>query len=156
MQRRDFIKAGAAAVAAVPSITRAIGRDKIRMGFIGVGNRGTQVMRVFQQQPDVEVTALCDCYEPYLMRDQSAVDPKFYEYGIGGAVPKFGKSDEFGPEVKRYSDYRKLLEDKNVDAVMIATPDHWHAIMTIDATERRVDSPALSGKGSRTFLRASG
>ena len=69
MQRRDFIKAGTAAAIAAPSITKAIGRDRIRMGFIGIGNRGTQVMRVFQQQPDVEVTALCDCYEPYLMRD---------------------------------------------------------------------------------------
>ena len=133
MQRRDFIKAGTAAAIAAPSITKAVGRDRIRMGFIGIGNRGTQVMRVFQQQPDVLVTALCDCYEPYLMRDQNAIDPKFYEYGIGGAVPRFGKSDAFGPEVKRYSDYRKLLEDKNVDAVMIATPDHWHALMTIDA-----------------------
>ena len=103
------------------------------MGFIGIGNRGTQVMRVFQQQPDVEVVALCDCYEPYLMRDQSAIDPKFAEFGIQGAIPKFMESDRFGPNVKRYSDYRRLLEDKNVDAVMIATPDHWHAIMTIDA-----------------------
>lgn len=133
MQRRDFIKVSAAAAVGAPSITKALGRDKIRMGFIGIGNRGTQVMRVFQQQPDVEVVALCDCYEAYLMRDQSAVDPKFAEYGISGAVPKFGKTDEFGPNVRRYSDYRRLLEDKNVDAVMIATPDHWHAIMTIDA-----------------------
>ena len=133
MQRRDFIKTGAAAAIGAPSIVKAIGRDKIRMGFIGIGNRGTQVMRVFQQQPDVEVVALCDCYEPYLMRDQAAIDPKFAEFGIKGAIPKFGESDRFGPNVKRYSDYRRLLDDKNVDAVMIATPDHWHAIMTVDA-----------------------
>ena len=139
MQRRSFLKSGAAAAVAMPSIAKAIGRDKIRMGFIGIGNRGTQVMRVFQQQPDVQVVALCDCYEPYLMRDQAAVDPKFQEYGIGGAVPKFGESDRFGPEVKRYSDYRRLLEDKDVDAVMIATPDHWHAIMTIDAIKAGKD-----------------
>ena len=77
MQRRSFLTSGAAAAVAMPSIAKAIGRDKIRMGFIGIGNRGTQVMRVFQQQPDVQVVALCDCYEPYLMRDQAAIDPKF-------------------------------------------------------------------------------
>ena len=136
MQRRDFLKAGAVAGAAVamPNIVKAASADqKIRMGFIGIGNRGTEVMRQFMNQPDVEVAALCDCYKPYLDRDQAAVDPKFFEYGAGGAVPKFDKRDQFGPNVRRYSDYRRLLEDKNVDAVMIATPDHQHAIMTIDA-----------------------
>ena len=139
MQRREFIRKGAVAAIGVPSITKALGRDRIRMGFIGIGNRGTQVMRVFQRQPEIDVVALCDCYEPYLKRDASAIDPKFYEYGIGGAVPKFGADDQFGPEVKRYSDYRRLLDDKNVDAVMIATPDHWHAIMTIDAIKAGKD-----------------
>ena len=101
MQRREFIRKGAVAAIGVPSITKALGRDRIRMGFIGIGNRGTQVMRVFQRQPEIDVVALCDCYEPYLKRDASAIDPKFYEYGIGGAVPKFGADDQFGPEVKR-------------------------------------------------------
>ena len=135
MNRRDFLKAGAVTGAAVsfPGIVSAAGGQKIRLGVIGLGNRGTQVMRVFQQQPDVVVTALCDVYKPYLDRDASAIDPKFFEYGIGGAVPKFNAQDRFGPEVKRYSDYRRLLEDRNVDAVLIATPDHWHAIQTIDA-----------------------
>ena len=43
--------------------------DKIRVGFIGVGNRGTQLLRLFMGQPDCEVAALCDLYEPYLLRD---------------------------------------------------------------------------------------
>ena len=139
--RRGFIKGGvmAAGAIAAPSIVRAGADQKIRMGFIGIGNRGTEVMRQFMNQPDVEVAALCDCYKPYLDRDQAAVDPKFFEYGIGGAVPKFDKRDQFGPNVKRYSDYRRLLEDKNVDAVMIATPDHQHAIMTIDAIKAGKD-----------------
>ena len=126
MKRRDFIKSGAVAGAVVsfPNVVKAAGGQKIKLGVIGLGNRGTQVMRVFQQQSDVMVTALCDVYKPYLDRDQDAVDPKFREYGIGGAVPTFRDSDKFGPDVKRYEDYRRLLDDKNVDAVLIATPDH--------------------------------
>ncbi|HNX05023.1 MAG TPA: Gfo/Idh/MocA family oxidoreductase [Opitutales bacterium] len=140
MERREFIKAAAAAtmVAAVPYIGKAGLKDKVRMGFIGIGSRGTQVMRLFQTQPDVEVVALCDVYEPYLYRDQAVIDPLFAKYGIG-AVPKFAATDKFGPNVRRYTDYRKLLEDQEVDAVMIATPDHWHAIMTIDAMKAGKD-----------------
>ena len=141
MNRRDFIKTGAAATAAfaAPSVASAASSgQKVRMGFIGIGSRGTQVMRLFQAQEDVEVTALCDVYEPYLMRDQDAIDPNFAKYGIG-AVPKFQATDKFPPSVKRYRDYRDLLADKNVDAVMIATPDHWHAIMTIAAMKAGKD-----------------
>lgn len=141
MDRREFIKGGmvAAGTLAAPAILRAGVGQKIRMGFIGIGNRGTQVMRQFMTQPDVEVAALCDCYKPYLDRDQAAVDPRFLEYGIGGAVPKFDQRDQFGPNVRRYDDYRRLLEDKNIDAVMIATPDHQHAIMTIAAIQAGKD-----------------
>ena len=142
MKRREFIKAGssASAVMAFPNILRAdAAGQKIRMGFIGLGNRGTQVMRVFQQQPDVEVTALCDVYKPYLDRDQASVDPNFFKYGAGGAVPKFNAMDKFPASVKRYADYRDLLADNNVDAVVIATPDHWHAIQTIDAIQAGKD-----------------
>ena len=62
MKRRSFIKVGGVAGAglAFPSVVRAATGQKIRMGFIGVGNRGTQVLHLFMRQPDVEVTALCD------------------------------------------------------------------------------------------------
>ena len=50
---------------------------------------------------------------------------------MGDKVPKMGEN--FTASVKKYKDYRKLLDDKSIDAVMIATPDHWHAIITIDA-----------------------
>jgi len=102
--------------------------DKIKMGFIGVGNRGSQLLHSFMNNQDVLVTALCDIYTPYLTRDYTKVHQRYKEMG---RVPRMGET--FGPEVKRYSDYRKLLEDKNVDAVCIATPDHWHAIQTIQA-----------------------
>ena len=153
MQRRDFIKAGAAAAAAAPAIVRAAAApQKVRMGFIGVGNRGTQVLHLFMRQPDVEVTALCDIYDPYLKRDESAFDPKFLEWGLKGRLPIFNDKDgKLLPQeqtvldavkartCKLYTDYRRLLEDPNVDAVYIATPDHWHAIMTIDAIKAGKD-----------------
>ena len=67
MERREFIKASAmmAGAMAVPNILRAQGsKTKVRMGFIGVGNRGTQLLHIFMKNPLVEVTALADIYEP--------------------------------------------------------------------------------------------
>ena len=153
MQRRDFIKVGAAAVTAAPTIVSAAAApQKVRMGFIGVGNRGTQLLHLFMRQPDVEVTALCDVYEPFLKRDESAFDPKFLDWGLKDRLPAFkGKDGQLLPDEKRildsvkvrtcklYADYRRLLEDSNVDAVCIAVPDHWHAIMAIDAIKAGKD-----------------
>ncbi len=110
--------------------------DKIRVGFIGVGNRGTQLLQIFMEQPDVEVAALCDIYEPYLLRDRSKVDQRYIKI-MPGQVPEM--KEKFPNNVERYSDYRKLLENKNIDAVCIATPDHWHALMTIDAIKAGKD-----------------
>jgi predicted dehydrogenase len=104
--------------------------DKIRMGFIGLGNRGTQLLHRFMANEDVEITAFCDAYEPYMDRDYSKVDDRWNAIGM---IPKMG--EKFGDNVKKYSDFRKLLEDKNVDAVCISTPDHWHALQTIAALE---------------------
>ena len=119
-------------------------RGRVRMGFIGVGNRGTQLLHIFMKNPAVEVTALCDIYEPFLRRDDSAFDPKFLEWGLKGRLPIFRQKDgSLNPQevvlaeriksgaCKLYADYRALLADSNIDAVCIATPDHWHAIQTI-------------------------
>jgi len=104
--------------------------EKIRVGFIGVGNRGSQLLKIFMDNPDCEIAALCDVYEPYLTRDRSKVDSRYLK-DMPNQIPKMGET--FPNKVERYSDYRKLLENKSIDAVVIATPDHWHAIMTIDA-----------------------
>ena len=126
MNRRTFIaKSGMATAGATlgvgtlsaKSATRIAATDKIRMGFIGIGNRGSQLMNQFMTQADVEVAALCDVYEPYTSRDRSSVHPRYLELE---KVPRMG--EPFGKEVKRYSDFRKMLEQKDLDAVCIATP----------------------------------
>ena len=140
--RREFIgktSLALAGMASVPSVLNAASyrrisgsNEKIRMGFIGVGNRGTQLLHLFKDEPDCEVAALCDVYEPYLSRDRSKVDSRYLE-SVGGSVPKMGEVFHTSP--KLYTDYRKLLEDKNIDAVCIASPDHWHALQTIHSIE---------------------
>jgi predicted dehydrogenase len=105
--------------------------ERVRVGFIGVGNRGTQLLQGFLAQPDCEVAALCDVYEPYLARDLTRVDPEILKSVGTGVVPRMG--EKFDTRVSRYHDFRRLLEQKDIDAVVIATPDHWHALQTIMA-----------------------
>ena len=100
--------------------------NKIRVGFIGLGNRGSQLLNWFMQNDDVEIAAFCDVYEPYISRDRSLVSKKYLEMG---KVPKMNES--LSSNVKRYKDYRELLAQKDIDAVCISTPDHWHALQTI-------------------------
>lgn len=119
MNRREFgktlIMAGAATALAT---TRAFGaNEKVRLGFIGLGNRGDQVLDAFLAQPDAEIVAVCDIHQPYM---------DFACKKIGG-------------NVKQFKDYRKLLEMKDIDAVVICTPDHWHALQTIHSCQAGKD-----------------
>ena len=91
------------------------GSDTISLGVIGAGSRGTFVMTTFQKSPNVRVEAICDVYEPNLER----------------ALSTAAKAQSSAP--KAYRNYKHLLEDKNIDAVLIATPEHWHAQMVLDA-----------------------
>jgi predicted dehydrogenase len=100
---------------------------KIRMGFIGVGNRGTQLLHGFMRNDGCEIAALCDVYEPYTTRKREDVCEQYIR---DGKVPAMG--EELG-DVKRYGDFRDLLADDAIDAVVVATPDHWHALQTIAA-----------------------
>lgn len=138
--RRSFLKdtATLATVAGLMnlSIPSLANTKKVKMGFIGVGNRGTQLLRSFMKQANCEVVALCDIYEPYLTRDDSRVNQRFKEEN-GARIPQMG--EQFPTQVKRYKNYKDLLADKNVDAVCIATPDHWHALQTIDAIKAGKD-----------------
>lgn len=142
--RRDFITKSTAAVAGVSvglnafsskQTVRIFGaNDKIRVGFVGVGNRGSQLLQIFKSYDDVEVAALCDVYKPYTLRDKSKVHARFIKTG---KIPKLG--EEFPNKVKLFEDYRKLYEEKDIDAICIATPDHWHALQCIQACEAGFD-----------------
>jgi predicted dehydrogenase len=91
--------------------------DRIRLGFIGLGNRGDQVLDAFLPHKDCEVAALCDLYQPYL---------DFAARKAGG-------------QPRLFKDYRRLLEWKDLDAVVICTPDHWHALQMIEACQAGKD-----------------
>lgn len=95
----------------------AAASERLRVGFIGVGNRGGQVMSAFLEQADVEVVAICDVYQPHLEKTNGRLQHP----------------------VKTYTDFRKLIEHPDMDAVVIATPDHWHAIQTIAACDAGKD-----------------
>ncbi|MBG0859333.1 MAG: Gfo/Idh/MocA family oxidoreductase, partial [Bacteroidales bacterium] len=146
MKRREFIGKSVTGTAGIAlginklnaaSYKRIIGANElIRVGFIGVGNRGSQMLSTFMGMQDCEVAALCDVYEPYITRDRSKVDPRYINT-MPGQIPKMG--EVFPGKVERYSEYRKMLENKSIDAVCIATPDHWHALQTIHSVEAGKD-----------------
>ncbi len=110
--------------------------EKIRVGFIGIGNRGSQLLQTFMTMPDCEIAALCDVYEPYITRDYSKVDSRYISTRPD-QIPRMG--EKFSGTVELYSDYRKLLDNKDIDAVVIATPDHWHALQTINSVQAGKD-----------------
>jgi predicted dehydrogenase len=114
--RRDLLLAGAA------TTLRGAPADRISLGVIGSGSRGTFVMTVFQKNPSVRVSSICDVYEPNL-ENAISVAAK----AQGGVTPKAVRH------------YRQLLDDKNIDAVLIATPEHWHHRMVLDALAANKD-----------------
>jgi len=91
--------------------------EKLVLGFIGVGGMGSGLINTFKKFPDVSIAAVCDVYEPHLRRAQSSA----------GGTPE------------TYSDFRKVLDRKDIDAVVVATPDHWHGITTIMACQAGKD-----------------
>lgn len=109
MNRRDLFRSTAAFTAA--SYSRIMGaNDRVQLGLIGCGDRGTYVMTVFQKNSSVHVNAVCDVYGERI--DQARTK---------------------APDAKSFKDHRQLLEMKELDAVLVATPDHWHAGTAIDA-----------------------
>src|ERR1035441_1342754 len=110
MNRRSLLLTGAGAI-----LSHAAASHTITLGVIGAGGRGTLVMTTFQKSPNVRVGAICDVYEPNLER------------GLSTAA----KAQTSAP--KAYRNYKEMLADKNIDAVLIATPEHWHAQMVLDA-----------------------
>ncbi|HEY3744233.1 MAG TPA: Gfo/Idh/MocA family oxidoreductase [Bryobacteraceae bacterium] len=112
--RRDLFrgaKTAAATAIAAASYSRILGaNDRIQMGLIGCGERGRFVLSQFIRTDRVDVNAVCDIFGDNM-----------------------AKAKQEAPKAAEFGDHRKLLESKNVDAVLIATPDHWHAGCAIDA-----------------------
>jgi predicted dehydrogenase len=122
MERREFLKQAALGTASLCSAARsALGiigaNDRVNLGLVGAGGRGQLLMKLAAAVPNVEFTAVCDLYPPQTNAALQLV----------------------GSRCRAYNDFRKLLEQKDVDAVLIATPDHWHSIPTILACKAGKD-----------------
>jgi len=113
--RRGFLRAAAATAASYGRVSGA--NDRIRLGVIGTGPRGQYLMKEIGRTGSVEFVAVCDVYS--VRRDAAA--------GIAGGG------------VKTYSDHRQLLDHKDIDAVVVATPDHWHSAVAVDALKAGKD-----------------
>lgn len=112
--RRDFLAVGATVAVAAPAILRGanLSAEPVRLGHIGLGTRGLDLVRYTGAIPEAKVVALCDVYGPHVKRSLEVCG---------------------NPEAKEYKNYHDLLSDPNVEAVVIATPDHWHEQMVLDA-----------------------
>jgi predicted dehydrogenase len=110
LTRRQFVRGATAAVATAASARRVWGaNERVGVGFLGFGLIGKRHVVSFKEQPDANLVAVAEVHRGRL--DEAAGF-------IGGPV-------------RAYRDFRKLLDDKAVDAVVVATPDHWHALLTM-------------------------
>ncbi|MFC1574282.1 Gfo/Idh/MocA family protein [Candidatus Latescibacterota bacterium] len=144
--RRGFISrttaAGAGLSAAMSPFATSVSaqprgaNDRIRIGFIGLGYRGSQLLPLFMKNRDVQIAALCDVYKPFITRDYSQVHQRYIDV-LGNIVPKMG--ERFSDKVDTYTDFRRILDRNDIDAVVIASPDHWHAVQAIMAMESGKD-----------------
>ena len=133
ISRRQFVKGSAAAVAAlgfptlIPSTVLGA-NDRIAIGCIGVGSMGTQNMRSFLAEKSCRVVAVCDVQQARVQKAKAHVDQKYGDKGCS-----------------TYGDYRELVARTDIDAVMIATQDHWHALIaTAAAAAGRYDQAQAS------------
>src|SRR5687768_2596075 len=141
LTRRRFVKGavGAAAAGALgPTIVprsvlgaeeRPAPSNRVNMGFIGMGGQGTHDMLALLGQREVQALAVCDVDKRHRDRARENVERR---YSSNVRTGEYRGCDT-------YSDYRELLERKDIDAVMIATPDHWHAIIAIAAAKAGKD-----------------
>ncbi len=117
LTRRTFLKTSAAATIAATSHANASALETINVAIIGCRNRGKQLAENFSASENLRVTALCDC-------DSSKLDEAMQ--ALAGVLPT-------APKIA--ADFRRCLDDPSIDAVAIATPDHWHAAMTVLALD---------------------
>ena len=113
MNRRQVIRSAALSGFAAQAVSaqRSAPNDRIGVALIGCGNMGRMDMQDFQKNPEVEVVAICDV-------DQDR------QRALANLV---------APRATLYNDYRRVLDDHNVNVVIVATPDHWHPLITVEA-----------------------
>jgi predicted dehydrogenase len=111
--RRTFLSAvpGLTLGVRIAASTAQGANDRVRIAVIGTGGRARGLMTLLKKLPGNELVGVCDVYEPRLLQ----------------------AADIAGPNAAKVVDYRKLLDDRGIDAVVIGTPDHWHKSMTLDA-----------------------
>jgi predicted dehydrogenase len=111
-RRTFFATASGLAIGARMANASAQGaNDRIRIGIIGTGGRARGLMTLLKKLPGNEMTAICDVYEPRLLQ----------------------AAEIAGSSALKVADYRRILDSRDIDAVLIGTPDHWHKQMTLDA-----------------------
>jgi predicted dehydrogenase len=120
--RRDFMKTTAGAAAALSAVPSSVlgANERVNTAFIGMGKMGRANLEVAMRQENVQVTAVCDVYQRNL------------DWSLDMAKKKFA-------ETKPIKDFREILADKSIDAVCIATPDHWHPYMMVEACKAGKD-----------------
>ena len=120
MNRRHFLMGSTAALGA-SRLAGAAPSDTVRVGCIGIGGRGGDHLNGIGRLPNVEIAAIAD------------IDDAHIATGLA-SIARAGRKK---PET--YTDFRKMLEDKSIDAVSIATPNHWHTLMTVWACQAGKD-----------------
>jgi predicted dehydrogenase len=121
MDRRDFLVSTAVLTAGAAVRGFASPNETVRMAVVGCGGRGQSHVNAWSGMPNVEIVALCDVDEAHIADKLKSLESK------GMKKPA------------TYVDYRKLLEDKSIDAVSLATPNHWHTLQTIWACQAGKD-----------------
>lgn len=134
--RRNFLKTTAAAILAAPSILPSPGwaattnpNDRITLGFIGMGRQNQSLLKGFRHYRDVQVVAVCDVDTTRRENAKTSVE-EYY-------AKQKGRDSFKGCDA--YKDFRELVARKDIDAVVVATPDHWHAIQVIAAANAGKD-----------------
>ncbi|MCA9417449.1 MAG: Gfo/Idh/MocA family oxidoreductase, partial [Candidatus Omnitrophica bacterium] len=131
LSRREFLKSSVGIAAAVASSTQSVSpsfavqgaNDRIRVACVGLHKKGRSHIREFLTlaPKGVDLVALCDV-DDHVLQERAA-----------------GVEEQTGKRPQTFRDIRKLLEDKSIDAISVATPNHWHALITIWACQAGKD-----------------
>jgi predicted dehydrogenase len=120
MKRRQFVAGTGAVLAGTALSARRVrgANERVNVALIGCGTRGRLLASLFQQTPGAAVTALCDVWDPQVAQARASA----------------------GEGARAFRDFRRVLDEKDIDAVVVATPDHWHGILAVSACRAGKDA----------------